>query len=283
MAERLDQEIALRKHYESDDVDFLSRLARDATAERYLEYYQKHVQVYHDETSDIIRVEVQAFDPEYSLLMGNILLTISEEFINDLGDKMAQEQLNYARSEVERAHDSLKSWQRKLMGFQEKNRLFNPEQEGGAIIEGVNSLQIELIKAQARLKELTAIMRDGSPEVKAQKNLIQSLDRQLAEERTRLTQDSQDGFNKINMDFKEIALSSELATDLYTSSLVSLDGVRSQALQKLKHLLVIEPPMLAQEAKYPRRIYNIASWFSVMFLVYLVGRLLVSVIKEHKD
>ncbi len=283
MAEQLDQAIALRAHYESDRIDRLSRLPRDATSEEYLKYYQKHVLVYHDETSDIIRVEVQAFDPDYSLAMAKALLTVSEEFINDLGDKMAQEQLDYAQDEVERAHDLLKNWQRKLMGFQQKNRLYNPEQEGGAILEGVSGLQVELIKAQARLKELAAIMRDGSPEVKAQENLIQSLEQQLAEERTRLTQDSHNGFNKINMDFKEIALSSELATDLYKSTLVSLDSVRSQALQKLKHLLIVEPPMLAQEAKYPRRLYNIATWFAVLLLIYLVGRLLVSVIEEHKD
>ncbi|MFK4751995.1 lipopolysaccharide biosynthesis protein [Oceanobacter antarcticus] len=283
MAEQLDQAIALRAHYESDRIDRLSQLPRDATSEEYLKYYQKHVLVYHDETSDIIRVEVQAFDPDYSLAMAKALLTVSEEFINDLGDKMAQEQLDYAQDEVERAHDLLKNWQRKLMGFQQKNRLYNPEQEGGAILEGVSGLQVELIKAQARLKELAAIMRDGSPEVKAQENLIQSLEQQLAEERTRLTQDSHNGFNKINMDFKEIALSSELATDLYKSTLVSLDSVRSQALQKLKHLLIVEPPMLAQEAKYPRRLYNIATWFAVLLLIYLVGRLLVSVIEEHKD
>lgn len=283
MAEQLNQTIALRAHYESDSIDRLSRLSSNATSEEYLKYYQKHVLVYHDETSDIIRVEVQAFDPEYSLAMAKALLTVSEEFINDLGDKMAQEQLDYAQDEVERAHDLLKNWQRKLMGFQQKNRLYNPEQEGGAILEGVSGLQVELIKAQARLKELAAIMRDGSPEVKAQENLILSLEQQLAEERTRLTQDSHNGFNKINMDFKEIALSSELATDLYKSTLVSLDSVRSQALQKLKHLLIVEPPMLAQEAKYPRRLYNIATWFAVLLLIYLVGRLLVSVIEEHKD
>ncbi|WP_051219374.1 hypothetical protein [Oceanobacter kriegii] len=283
MAKKLNEAVGLRKHYEDSSVDFLSRLPADATAEEYLEYYQRHITVVHDETSDILEVELQAFDPEFALHASEVLLSIAEAFINDLGDKMAREQMAYAQGEVERAHGLLKNTQRDLLAFQEENRLFNPEQEGGAILEGVNTLQVELIKAQARLKELNAVMRDDSAEVRAQTNLIQSLEQQLKEERGRLTQEANGGFNKINMDFKELALNGELATDLYTSSLTSLESARSQAMQKLKHLLVVEAPLLPEEAKYPRRLYNIITWFVGLMLVYLIGRLLFAVIKEHRD
>lgn len=283
MAKKLNEAVGLRNHYEDSSVDFLSRLPADATAEEYLEYYQRHITVVHDETSDILEVELQAFDPEFALHASEVLLSIAEAFINDLGDKMAREQMAYAQGEVERAHGLLKNTQRDLLAFQEENRLFNPEQEGGAILEGVNTLQVELIKAQARLKELNAVMRDDSAEVRAQTNLIQSLEQQLKEERGRLTQEANGGFNKINMDFKELALNGELATDLYTSSLTSLESARSQAMQKLKHLLVVEAPLLPEEAKYPRRLYNIITWFVGLMLVYLIGRLLFAVIKEHRD
>ena len=283
MAKKLNEAVGLRKHYEDSSVDFLSRLPADATAEEYLEYYQRHITVVHDETSDILEVELQAFDPEFALHASEVLLSIAEAFINDLGDKMAREQMAYAQGEVERAHGLLKNTQRDLLAFQEENRLFNPEQEGGAILEGVNTLQVELIKAQARLKELNAVMRDDSAEVRAQTNLIQSLEQQLKEERGRLTQEANGGFNKINMDFKELALNGELATDLYTSSLTSLESARSQAMQKLKHLLVVEAPLLPEEAKYPRRLYNIITWFVGLMLMYLIGRLLFAVIKEHRD
>lgn len=283
MAQALDEAVNLRSHYGNSDVDLLSRLPANATAEEFLDYYQRRVTVTHDETSDIILVEVQAFSPEFALEAGEALLRISEAFINELGQKMAQEQLSYAQTEVERAHGILENWQKRLVEFQEENRLFSPEREGSAILEGVGALQVELIKAQAKLKELSAVLRDDSPEIRAQKNLITSLQQQLKEERAKLTQDAEGGFNKINMSFKEIALGSELATDLYKSTLATLENTRSQALQKLKHLLIVEAPQLPEEPKYPRRIYNIVTWIVCLTLIYLIGRLLVTVIKEHRD
>lgn len=283
MAEQLDKAIGLKAHFQTPDIDFVSRLPQEATSEMYLQYYLDLITVYHDEMSDIVRVEVQAFTPEFALLLGNTILEISEKFINELGDKMAKEQVRYAESEVERTHKLLKEWQRRLLVFQDKNRLFNPEQESGAILNGINELQLQSIKAEARLKELTAVMREDSPEVLAQKNLIRSLQQQLAEERQRMTDESGGGFSKINLDFQEITLGAELAGELYKSSLVSLDAIRSQALQKLKHVLVVEAPLLPQESKYPDRIYNIISWFIALMIAYFIVRMVIAVIKEHRD
>lgn len=283
MAERLDEKIQLRTHYSNDRVDLISRLSPSATTEEFVAFYQNHILVVRDEMSDVVMIEVQGFTPEYSLMIAESVLEISEEFINGLGDKMAQEQVLYAEKEVERAHEILKSNQSSLLDFQEKNRLFNPEQEGGAILSGINELQMEIIKAEAKLKELGALFRKNSAEVKSQENLIYSLESQLAEERNRLTAEEQGAFNKVNMAYKELVLGNEMAIDLYRSSLVSLDVVRSQALQKLKHLLIVEPPLMPEEDKYPRRIYNIFTWFVLMSLLYLIVRMIFTVVAEHKE
>jgi capsular polysaccharide transport system permease protein len=283
MAEKLDKKINLRDHYSHGEVDLLSRLSDSATAEEFVEYYQNYILVVRDEMSDVVVLEVQAYTPEYSLMIAESILEISEEFINDLGDKMAQEQVLYAEKEVERAHEILKSTQSSLLEFQEKNKLFNPEQEGGAILSGINELQMEIIKAEARLKELDTFFRGNSTEIKSQENLIYSLRSQLVEERNRLTADEQGAFNKVSMNYKELVLGNEMAVDLYRSSLVSLDVVRSQALQKLKHLLIVEPPLMPEEDKYPKRVYNILTWFVVMSLVYLMIRMIFTIISEHKE
>ncbi|MCP5325094.1 MAG: lipopolysaccharide biosynthesis protein [Oceanospirillaceae bacterium] len=283
MAVALDNAIGLKKHFQNPDVDMFSRLSLDATTEEYVEYYIDHVQVIHDEMSDIVYVEVQAFDPEYSLLYASKLLEISEQFINRLGDKMAREQMRYAQEEVERTHSVMKSQQDKLLNFQDKNKLYSPEQESSALLQAINNLQAEVIKADARLKELTAIMREDAPQVLAQKNLINSLNRQLKEEKARLTSENGNSLNKVNLDYQEIKLSAELVSDLYKSSLAGLEVVRAEAYRKLKHLLIVQYPSLAEEDKYPRRLYNIFTWFAAVLMIYLIGRLLVAIVKEHRD
>lgn len=283
MAVALDEAISLKAHYERDDFDVISRLAHDSTIEEYVEFYQNHISVLHDELSDVLYVEVQTYEANYSLQVAQALLKLSENFINELGAKMAQEQVGYAQKEVERSYTELKKFQSDLVNFQDKFKLYNPEQQGGALVGAINELESEIIRQQTELKSLLAFMRDDAAEVKAKKIRINSLERQLAEEKNRLTNQDQQSLNKINVDFQEIKLNAELASDLYKTSLVGLESVRAEAYRKLKHLLVIESPALAQEDRYPRRIYNIITWFVCLVLLYLVARLILAIVKEHKE
>ena len=283
MAVALDQAVSLKAHYERDDFDLISRLAHESTIEEYVEFYQNHISVLHDELSDVLYVEVQTYEANYSLQVAQVLLKLSENFINELGSKMAQEQVGYAQKEVERSYGELKKFQSDLVNFQDKFKLYNPEQQGGALVGAINELESEIIRQQTELKSLLAFMRDDAAEVKAKKIRINSLERQLAEEKNRLTNQDQQSLNKINVDFQEIKLNAELASDLYKTSLAGLESVRSEAYRKLKHLLVIESPALAQEDRYPRRIYNILTWFVCLVLLYLVARLILAIVKEHKE
>ncbi|OUS40447.1 lipopolysaccharide biosynthesis protein [Oleispira antarctica] len=283
MAMALDESVSLKAHYERSDWDSFSKLANNSTTEDYIEYFQDHISVNHDEMSDVLYVEVQTFDAQYSLTVARTLLQLSEKFINNLGAKMAQEQMAYAQKEVERSYNVLSENQTTLISFQDKFELYNPEQRSGALANAINGLEGEIITQQTELKSLLAFMRKDAPEVKAKQIRVNALTEQLAEEKNRLTNNDKQSLNKINVSFNEIKLNTELALDLYKSSLVSLESVRAEAYKKLKHLLVIERPALAQQDKYPARIYSILTWFICLILLYFIGRLLISIVKEHQE
>jgi capsular polysaccharide transport system permease protein len=283
MATALDKAVSLKAHYERSDWDSLSKLSLNSTTEKYVAYYQEHVQVVHNELSDVLMVEVQTFDANYSLTVSQALLSISERFINDLGAKMASEQMGYAQKEVERSYVILTKSQSELISFQDKFKLYSPEQQSGALLTAINGIESAIITEETELKSLLAFMRDDAPEVKAKNIRVASLREQLAQEKQRLTSDDQQSLNKINVNYQEIKLNSELAADLYKSALAGLEVVRAEAYRKLKHLLIVEQPALAQEYKYPRRIHSILTWFIVLLLTYFIGRLILSIIKEHQE
>ncbi len=283
MAVALDESVSLKAHYERNDWDSFSKLTANSTTEDYIAYYQDHVSVHHDEMSDVLYVEVQTFDAKYSLTVALTLLQLSERFINNLGSQMAQEQMSYAQKEVERSYKVLSENQTSLIHFQDKFELYNPEQKSSALVAAINGIETAIIHQQTELKSLLAFMREDAPEVKAKQIRVNSLTEQLAEEKNRLTNHDKQSLNKINVSFNEIKLNTELALDLYKSSLVSLESVRAEAYKKLKHLLIIERPALSQEDKYPARLYSIFTWFVCLLLMYLVGRLLLSIVKEHKE
>ncbi|MFY0642118.1 MAG: lipopolysaccharide biosynthesis protein [Bermanella sp.] len=283
MAVSLDEAIGLKAHYQNDEWDALSGLSESATVEDYVEFYKNHISVRHDELSDIVHIEVQAFTPEYSLLLGQTLLEKSEQFINSLGDKMAKEQLAYAQKEVERLYTNMKNQQQQLVLFQNNNELYNPEQQGSAMLTAIGNLQAQIIGAQAKLKEMIAVMRDDAAEVKSQRILIKSLQQQLNEEQGKLTSDDQKSLNQITANFQEIKLNTELATGLYQAGLSSMEVVRADAYRKLKHLLIVQHPAQPETDQYPRRIYSIFTWFVSLLIMYLLGRLIWAIVKEHKE
>ena len=283
MAEALDKAVQLKAHYQDSQWDLVSGLSSYASIEDYVKYYQKHVTVRHDEMADIIYIEAQAFTSEYVLLLGETLLELSEKFINSLGDKMAKEQLAYAEKEVERLYGAMKAQQDQLLNFQNKNQLYSPEQQGSALLGAISELQGNIIAQEAKLKEMSAIMRSDSAQVKGQIILLDSLKEQLLEEKSKLTSKDQQSLNQVTANYQEIKLGGELALGMYQGALTSMEAVRADAYRKLKHLLVIQDPALPESDQYPRRIYSIVTWFISLLLVYLLGRLLWSIIKEHQE
>ncbi|MEP1449251.1 MAG: lipopolysaccharide biosynthesis protein [Paraglaciecola sp.] len=283
LSERLDTKLQLQKHYALSQWDWFSRLNQNATAEDYLAFYQAHTTVSYDELAGILTLEVQTFSPEYSQKIAQQILTESEVFINQLGVKMVNNQMDFAKLEVSRAHDAFLQQQTALVRFQDTNKLFNPEQQSGALLEVINQLESSLVVLESELKILLTYMHQSAPEVITKQNNIKALKAQLLEEQARLTTGDASSLNKINSAFQEIKLNTELALQLYKNSLAGLEATRVEAYQKLKHLLIIQSAKIAHEASYPRRIYSIFTWFVSLLIMYLVAKLIVAIIKEHAE
>ncbi|MFT6989130.1 MAG: capsular polysaccharide transport system permease protein [Paraglaciecola sp.] len=283
MALALDKAINLKTHYQQNTWDWFSRLNANASTEEYVAYYQQHITVKYDDLSEILAIEVQSYRADYALNMAQQLVKISETFINRLGDKMVQQQLQYAQKEVDRAHQLLTQQKNKVLDFQNKFELYNPKQQGVALVEAINQLGSEIINQETQLKSLLAYMKKDSADVKAQQITLNALNAQLNQEKQRLTNTDQQALNKLNMEFQEVNLTANLATDLYQAALAAMEQARTEAYRNLKHVLIIAEPSLAQENKYPRRLYSIFTWFITLILIYAIGKLIISIIKEHQE
>ncbi|WP_338590444.1 lipopolysaccharide biosynthesis protein [Shewanella khirikhana] len=283
MAMALDARTQLKAHYESRQWDLVSRLDSGSTQEQYVDYYLQHTKVNYDEMSEILKVEIQSFDPAFSLELAHALISISEVFINQLGENMFKQQLSYAEQEVERAYQTLKTQQLELIAFQDKFEVYSPEAQSTALVAAINTLESQVISVETELKSLSAYMQPDAAEVKAKQFKLEALKEQLYEERGKLTSQDAASLNKVNIDFKDIELNATLAADLYKSALASLEMVRAEAFKKLKHLLIVEQPRLAQEESYPKRFHSIFTWFAILLLTYFVGRLVLAIIRDHRD
>jgi capsular polysaccharide transport system permease protein len=283
LAERLDSKLQLQKHYALTEWDWFSRLIQNATAEKYLAYYQAHTTVSYDELAGILTLEVQTFSPEYSQKIAQQILVESEAFINQLGVKMVDNQMDYAKLEVSRAHALFLKQQTALVLFQDTNKLVNPEQQSGALVQVINQLESSLVILESELKILLSFMHKSASEVVTKQNSINALKAQLLEEQARLTTGDASSLNKINSAYQEVKLNTELALQLYKNALAGLESTRVEAYQKLKHLLIIQSAKIADEASYPKRLYSIFTWFISLLIMYLLAILVMAIIKEHAE
>lgn len=280
---KLDKELGLKSHYQSNEMDYFSRLPNDVSREDFIEYYRKHLTLRLDELSGVLTIELQAFDPEYGQRVVGMMLKESERFINKLGHQVALDQLTFVEKEVNRAYQRLQDEKAKVLAFQNSHQLISPESTSSARLGVVSQIEGELVRQQAELKQLRSYMRETAPGVISVQSRVNALTKQLKQEQAKLTGLDKDSMNEITAGYLDVQTQATLAADLYKTGLISLEQARVEAYRKLKHLLIITQPTLAEDAEYPRRLYNLATVGVLLCLFYGLIVMGLATLREHQD
>ncbi|MGI20111.1 sugar transporter, partial [Escherichia coli] len=265
---KLDKELGLKAHYQSHNVDFFSRLSDNVSREEFIQYYRNHLTLRLDDISGVLTIEFQAFDPAYGKRVVDLMLKESEGFINKLGHQVALEQLAFVEKEVNRAYQRVQDEKAKVLDFQNTHHLLSPESTSTARLGVVSQIEGQLAQQQAQLKQLQSYMRETAPAVISVQARVDALNKQLEQEKSRLTGVDKDAMNEVTARYMDVQTQAALAADLYKSGLISLEQARVETYRKLKHLLVVSQPTLAEDAEYPRRLYNLATIGVLLCLLY---------------
>lgn len=280
---KLDKELGIKSHYQSHNIDYFSRLPDNVSREDFIEYYRNHLILNLDDISGVLTIELQAFDPAYGQRIVSMMLKESEGFINKLGHQVALEQLAFVEKEVDRAYQRVQTEKAKVLDFQNTHHLLSPETTSSARLGVVSQIESELAQQQAQLKQLRSYMKETAPAVISVRAKVEALTQQLEQEKARLTGTDKDAMNEITARYLDVQTQASLAADLYKTGLISLEQARVEAYRKLKHLLIVSQPTLAQDAEYPRRLYNIVTIGVLLCLMYGLISMGLATLREHQD
>ena len=283
LLKKLDKELGLKAHYQSSRVDFMSRLPQDVSREEFLKYYRDHLILRLDDLSGVLTIEFQAFDPAYGQRVVAFMLKESELFINRLGHQVALEQLSFVEKEVNRAYQRLQSEKAKVLEFQNTHNLISPESTSSARMGVVSQIEAQLAQQEAKLKQLQSYMKENAPSVVSVQARVDALIQQLAQEKAQLTGVDKDAMNEVTASYMDVQTQATLAADIYKTGLISLEQAKVEAYRKLKHLLVVSQPTLAEDAEYPRRFYNLATIGVLLCLIYGLIVMGLATLREHQD
>ncbi len=283
MLKQLDEHIQLRKHYSDERWDFISRLNSWASEEDYLEYYRDHLELEVDAESGIMFVRAEAFTKEFSLKLTHELLQRGEAYLNKVGQTIAMSEIKFVEGELGRAQAELKVAQAELLKFLGENKTLSPEVEGKAFQQVVTEMRSQLVNLKAEEKALASFLNADAAELVTVKSKILAIEEQLAIEAAKLSSGGDASMGKVNAEFQMLEMQVKFATDIYKSTLTALEKTRVDAYRKLKHLVVVQSPLLPDARTYPRVIYMLITIFIIMSLIYGIVAMIVATVKEHRD
>ncbi len=285
MLEYLEQTLQLRAHYSQDGVDFISKLDAEASRESFFEYYLKRIEIEIDEDALTLDLGVEAFDPEFGQKLGQAIVRRAEQFVNDVGQGLAREQVAFAQGEVENANTRLFAASDELIKYQNEHELLSPELESAAVSQIIAGLQQELARQRTELKAYQSYLSRNAPEVVAARSRIQALQQQIDQERSKQVNSGKkaQALNALQSRYKELELTARVAADIYQAGLASLESAKLDASRKVKHLIMVSAPTLPESATRPRRMYVVVTVFAILNILYLIGGMILAIIEDHRE
>lgn len=283
LLEHLDDTLGLREAYGSVPMDPFFNLFGWSSQEQFQEYFRNRVGILFDDISSLLRIRVEAFEPEMAEAVASEILSESERFVNEFSRRMAREQMAFAEKELQKARDRYQEAKKALIEFQRRHNLLDPLAEAQATVSLTSQLEAEIARLEAELRNLRSYLKDNAHEVISQQNKIAALREQLEIERARSVSPDGSPINTLAAEYQNLGVHVTFAEDSYKIALAAVENARIEAGRKLKSLVVVQSPTLPETALYPRRVYNLISIAVMLALLYGIIRLTLATVRDHQD
>jgi capsular polysaccharide transport system permease protein len=270
---QIEKEYNLFDHFTAPHLDPVFRLSKKATLEDRLDYYRAKISAHFDKDSGLTVISVTTFQPALSKKIATKLLEMTESYVNVINQQIAEQQVGFIHSELDRAAKNVELANEELLKFQNQYNFVNPEESISAHLKTVEEMRMDVLKGEA---ELTSIERDSpnSPRIESIRSKIRSLNELIDVENAKLSGPEKDRLNQLLVQFKQLQLKLEFVTRLRAGSEMLLEKNRVDAISRTKFFTVIQNPYLPEDVSMPRRPYATASILILGILLFLTLRTL---------
>ncbi|MCU0661589.1 MAG: hypothetical protein MUC50_04605 [Myxococcota bacterium] len=281
MLDQLVKEQGFIEHFTKPGVDYLTRLERDATSEDRYEYFIRRVQVEFDSQSGVLTLSVKAFDAASAKRFAAAILRSSEHLVNELSRRAREDKIQFTQAELDKAEERLAEVRKKILALQNQVDELNPVASANESLGIRASLEGEVAKTQAELRQARGFMAPDAPKVIALQQRVSSLLAQISKEKRKVIDDDDKGLNNSIADFEEAMLEKEFAEKRLVTAQSAFEIATMEALRQHRYLAVVSSPSEPNDATHPRRLLGIATVFIAIFLSFGVLSMLVAAVKEH--
>lgn len=241
--------------------------------------YSRFVEVDIDGETGVSVLKVKAYRPEDAEKIAQALVTYSEHLVNELNDRTRQDALRSFEQEVDETQDHIADIQARLTAYRVKQQMLDPKTAAEGPLKLLEVLNTERADAQAKLAD-SMKNSPNSPQVPLFRTRIVSLDRLIAEERTKITGDG-NSVAAAETEYERLDEARKLAETQLASAYKSLEAARLDAQRQQLYLETIARPNLPDFPLYPKRVLSFSLVLASCLLAYGIAWLLVASVREH--
>jgi capsular polysaccharide transport system permease protein len=280
----LDGQLNLKTHYSQWQRDPLSRMwSSNPDVEMFHRHFLSRVSIELDEFTGVLIIRVQGYTPELAQALNERLVSEGERFMNHMAHQLAQAQVGFLESQVKTLSARAQQSRQLLLSFQDQKGLAAPKAMADGVQGIVNQLQAQRSELQTQRGALQAYLVNDHPSIVMLNQQIQSIERQIAQEQSRLASPQGMPLNRTLEAFAELERQALFDQEVYQSALTSLERGRIEATRTIKKVSVLQAPSLPEYPMEPRRVYNTSAFFLIAFLLAGVVQLLREIVRDHQD
>ena len=279
---RLNADLGFKQAFGADEIDGLQRLSEDASNEQAYKIYKKNVKIGYDPTEGIIKMEVIAPSPALSQEFSQALINYAEERVDNLSQRLRNDQMQGARETYEEAERDMLAAQDTVLKLQEDLGVFDATSDATALMGQITGFETQLQEKRLTLQQLLDNSRPNKARVEGTRGDIQRLEALIAELRAKLTENGAEGsLASVNAQLRIAQTNLETRVLLMQQSLQQLETARIEANKQTRYLELGVQPVAPDEPTYPRKFENTLLSFLVFAGIYLMMSLTASVLREQ--
>ncbi len=279
---QLSQRLPLREYFSHSGRDYIMSyptLLYGNTSEQFYSYMQNFIDVNYNTTTGITTLTVQAFRPGDADKIASTLLTLAEEKVNQLNQRIRRDAIRVADDEVERSEARLSDAMVKVTAFRNRELMLDPEKNSVLLADLIGQLGQSLAETQSLATEKEG-NSPNDPGLPALRQHAAALQGQIQSERDKIRSNSTGLADKL-ADYERLKTESDFAKTALSHALDALDAARTEARRQQLFLERIVNPRPADYPTMPASLWTLFTVFCVNAVALMIFWLLRTGLKEH--
>ncbi len=280
MVETVDQKLDIRKMFSRDwPYDFVFAYNPKGTIEDLTDYWQRQVQVYYDNSTGLITLNVSAFAPEDAQLIAQSILEASDHKINELSAIARNDAMRLSTQELEKTRVALIAARQDMTAFRMRTQIVDPQADLAGQMGVLGGLQARLAEQMIQHDLLSENAKPTDNRVIQSQQKLDALNNLIAKERAKFGAEGQgpngESYAQMVSEYEKLAVDREFAEGAYRSARIGYETALVEAQRQSRYLATHISPRIAEASIEPNRWRLLAlaagvlliSW-SIMTLVY---------------